>query len=51
MPKQAAMSLTLDAHIDIATFLLQRNGVPSRTSDLPSDVPTLRQIVITPQAK
>ena len=51
MPKQAPTSLNLDTYVDIVTFLLERNGVPAGDDELPADVPTLRDIVITAPPK
>lgn len=49
MPKQAPTSLTLDTYVDIVTYLLEKNGVPAGQDELPVDIPTLREIVVTPR--
>jgi mono/diheme cytochrome c family protein len=46
MPKDSPTSLTLDTYIDIATYLLQKNGMPAGSADLPADVPMLRAIAV-----
>jgi len=40
---------TADVHTitDIVTFLLQSNGLPDASRELPTDIDTLRQIAIT----
>lgn len=46
MPQQNPASLPVQTYIDIATFVLSKNGIPAGTADLPADVPTLQQIAI-----
>ena len=46
MPQQNPASLPVQTYIDIATFVMSKNGIPAGTADLPSDVPTLQQIAI-----
>lgn len=48
MPKQAPTSLTLDSYVDIVAYLLDKNGAPAGSDDLPADIPTLRDVLITP---
>jgi len=48
MPKDAPTSLSLDTYVDIATFIFEKNDVPSGTTDLSADVAGLREIAMTP---
>jgi cytochrome c len=47
MPQNKPASLPVETYIDIATFLMSRNGIPAGMADLAADVPTLQGISIT----
>lgn len=47
MPKEAPTSLPLSAYVDIVTYLLEKNGVPAGSTELPADVAALRGIAVT----
>ena len=46
-PPGAVTFLPSDTIRDIVTFLLQSNGLPDASRELPTDIDTLRQIAIT----
>jgi hypothetical protein len=46
MPQTKPQSLSDDLYIDIVAFLLDANGMPSGTTDLPADPATLKLITI-----
>jgi hypothetical protein len=46
MPQDKPSTLTAPTYVDIAAFLLERNGAPAGTDELPVDVDALNQIVI-----
>jgi cytochrome c len=48
MPKDAPTSLSLETYVDIATYIFEKNGLPSGGSDLSADVASLREIGMTP---
>ena len=47
MPQQKPASLTVQAYVDVVSFLLSKNDVPAGNVELPADVDALRQILIT----
>jgi cytochrome c len=47
MPQQKPASLTVQAYVDLISFLLSKNDVPAGTSELPVDVSALADILIT----
>jgi len=47
MPQQKPASLTVQAYVDVVSFLLAKNNVPAGTVELPVDVDALGQILIT----
>ena len=49
MPQQKPASLSVQAYIDVVSFLLQKNGMPAGNTELPTDVEALGQILIVPQ--
>ena len=49
MPQNAPDSLGDQAYIDLLAYLLNANGSPTGSSDLPSDVNALMQISVTSQ--
>jgi cytochrome c len=49
MPQTKPASLPVQTYIDIASFVMSKNGVPAGESDLPTDVPTLQEIAIVPK--
>jgi cytochrome c len=49
MPQTKPASLPVQTYIDIAAFLMSKNGVPAGAADLPADVPTLQEIAIVPK--
>jgi cytochrome c len=49
MPQTKPASLPVQTYIDIATFVMSKNGVPAGAADLPADVPTLQEIAIVPK--
>jgi mono/diheme cytochrome c family protein len=48
MPKNAPTSLSLETYVDIASYILEKNDVPSGETDLSADVAGLREIAMTP---
>ena len=51
MPYNAPKSLTAQQYVDILAYILQFNGYPAGSAELPPDVGALRHIVIEPLAK
>jgi len=49
MPQTKPASLPVQTYIDIATFVMSKNGIPAGPADLPADVPTLQEIAIVPK--
>jgi cytochrome c len=49
MPQTKPASLPVQTYIDIATFVMSKNGIPAGTADLPADVPALQEIAIVPK--
>jgi len=49
MPQQKPASLSLQAYIDVVSFLLLKNGMPAGDSELPTDVEALGRILIVPR--
>ncbi len=49
MPQQKPTSLSIQAYIDVASYLLFKNGMPAGASELPIDVEALGEILITRQ--
>jgi cytochrome c len=49
MPQQDPGSLTPETYVDIVTFLLSRNGVPSGSAELPAELEALQEIRIVPK--
>ena len=49
MPQQKPASLSLQAYIDVVSFLLLKNGMPAGASELPTDVEALGRILIVPR--
>jgi len=49
MPQTKPASLPVQTYIDIATFVMSKNGIPAGAADLPADVPTLQEIAIVPK--
>jgi quinoprotein glucose dehydrogenase len=47
MPQQKPASLTVQAYVDVVSFLLLKNNVPAGNVELPIDVDALGQIAIT----
>lgn len=47
MPQQRPATLTLQTYVDIVSYILMKNGVPSGNRELPTDVEALQRIVIT----
>ena len=48
MPKDAPTSLSLETYVDITTYILEKNEVPSGGSALSADIAGLRGIAMTP---
>ena len=48
MPKDAPTSLSLETYVDISTYILEKNEVPSGGSALSADIDGLRGIAMTP---
>src|SRR4051794_38966178 len=46
MPQQKPASLPVQTYIDIATFVMSKNGIPAGPADLPADVQAMQQIAI-----
>jgi quinoprotein glucose dehydrogenase len=49
MPLQKPTSLSVQAYIDVVSYLLLKNGLPAGDTELPIDVEALGQILIAPQ--
>lgn len=49
MPQQRPASLSIQAYVDILSYLLMKNEIPAGERELPTDVERLQQIVITPK--
>lgn len=49
MPQDRPASLDLQAYVDILTYLLSKNDVPSGPRELPIDLDALQRIMITPK--
>ena len=49
MPQQDPGSLPPETYVDIVSFLLSKNGVPSGPAELPPDLEALQAIRITPK--
>jgi cytochrome c len=49
MPQTKPASLPVQTYIDIAAFVMSKNGIPAGAADLPADVPTLQEIAIVPR--
>jgi cytochrome c len=47
MPQQKPASLTLQQYVDIVSFLLSKNEIPPGPSELPTDIDTLGNVLIT----
>ncbi len=51
MPQQKPASLTLQAYVDVVTYLLAKNDVPAGGTELPIDAEALGRIVVTDRDK
>src|SRR5262245_6306634 len=51
MPQQKPASLTLQQYVDVVGYLLSKNGLPSGTTELPTDLGALGELRITAQTK
>jgi cytochrome c len=49
MPQTKPASLPVQTYIDIAAFVMSKNGIPAGAADLPADIPTLQEIAIVPK--
>ena len=49
MPQQKPASLTLQQYVDVLSYLFSKNGVPAGATDLPTDIPALGELIITPK--
>jgi S-disulfanyl-L-cysteine oxidoreductase SoxD len=49
MPQEKPASLTVQAYVDVVSFLLSKNNVPAGNVELPIDVDALGQLFITPK--
>jgi cytochrome c len=49
MPQPKPASLPVQTYIDIATFVMSKNGIPAGPADLPADVEAMQQIAIVPK--
>jgi mono/diheme cytochrome c family protein len=47
MPQQRPTSLTLQAYVDVVGYLFSKNNIPAGSVELPVDVETLGQLLIT----
>ena len=47
MPQQKPASLTLQAYVDVVGYLFSKNNIPAGSVELPVDVETLEQLLIT----
>jgi quinoprotein glucose dehydrogenase len=47
MPQQKPASLTVQAYVDVVSYLLSKNNVPAGNMELPVDVDALGQLLIT----
>lgn len=49
MPQDRPRSLSVEAYVDIVSFLLEKNGLPAGSQELPATVAGLNGIVIRPK--
>jgi cytochrome c len=49
MPQNKPTSLSLPVYVDILTYLLSKNDIPSGPRELSTDLETLQQIIVTPK--
>jgi cytochrome c len=47
MPRQKPASLTVQAYVDVVSYLFSKNDIPAGSRELPVDVETLGQLLIT----
>jgi S-disulfanyl-L-cysteine oxidoreductase SoxD len=47
MPQEAPDSLSVEAYVDIVTYLFKANGSPAGTGELPADRAILKQVLVT----
>jgi mono/diheme cytochrome c family protein len=47
MPEQKPASLTVQAYVDVVSYLFSKNNIPAGSVELPVDVETLGQLLIT----
>lgn len=50
MPQEKPASLSIQAYVDVASFLLEKNQIPSGKAELPTDVNLLLKVLITPKS-
>ena len=50
MPKQKPASLSLQVYVDILSYLLMKNEIPSGTRELSTDIGELQQIIVGPKS-
>jgi cytochrome c len=51
MPQQKPATLTLQAYVDVVSYLLAKNNLPAGSRELPVDVDELGQIIVTDRPK
>lgn len=51
MPQQKPASLTLQQYVDVVSYLFSKNGLPAGSSELPTDVAALGELLIAPALK
>jgi cytochrome c len=51
MPQQKPASLTLQAYVDVVSYLFSKNGLPAGGTELPTDIDVLGTLLIIPKPK
>jgi mono/diheme cytochrome c family protein len=51
MPQEKPASLTLQAYVDVVSYLFSKNGVPPGATELPTDIDMLGTLLIVPKPK
>ena len=51
MPQQKPATLTVQAYVDVVSYLLAKNDVPAGSRELPVDVDELGRIIVTERSK
>jgi cytochrome c len=51
MPQQKPASLTLQAYVDVVSYLFSKNGLPAGGTELPTDIDALGTLLIVPKPR